>query len=369
MNYVAIMRISMLCYYSFKDINHSFMDISNKNLPVIPARYYLRMVDILQERQIPIFEAIQYAQLDVHQLNQLEDAKLSIEQVERLIEFCLKFPHNSDLAFELASVIKLSTHSLVGYVILTSQTAKQAIYLVAQYFKLIIPNFSLHIQEQQEHVVLNFEPVMSMNTLCLNFHLEAIAIAFYHNLLELLGVNLPNFHIYLSLEEPRHTAKYLKLNKAKFHFYCLPTAGIQIKIPISVLNLALPMADAFSLKIVEQRCQELLRQISTAGEIESWLRMMLRESYHVPTLQGCANLLNISSKTLQRHLKKHDADFHTIRMQVIIERAQHLLSNSNKTITDIADELGYSTSANFSRTFKKQVQLTPLEYRQRHRQT
>lgn len=46
-----------------------------------------------------------------------------------------------------------------------------------------------------------------------------------------------------------------------------------------------------------------------------------------------------------------------------IESANFMLADSNKTIADIARELGFSDSHNFSRTYKHFSGLTPSEYR------
>lgn len=53
-----------------------------------------------------------------------------------------------------------------------------------------------------------------------------------------------------------------------------------------------------------------------------------------------------------------------MRMQIIIERAKTALTETDKNITEIADELGYSTSANFIRAFKTEMQMTPTQYRE-----
>lgn len=336
----------------------------NKNIPFIPARYYLRLLDILAERGISLQDIWQISGLDLSAFLQLEDAKLSIQHIEKFIEFCLSYPQNYDLAFELGTVLKLSSHNIIGYGVMTSQTAEQAIQLVAQYFKLIIPSFRLTIKKQTPHLWLIFEPTIEMSRLTLHFHLEAITVAFYHNLVEILGAHTPLFHIYSSLAQPRHSLKYQKLHKAQLHFNHLSNPSIEFLLPLDILNTTLPMADEFSLRMVEQRCQEQLKQLSQSGEITAWVRMMLREAYQLPSLQDCARILNISTKTLQRYLKKQQADFHQLRMQVMLERATALLINSDKSITDIADELGYATSANFCRAFKQQMHLTPLSYRE-----
>lgn len=44
-----------------------------------------------------------------------------------------------------------------------------------------------------------------------------------------------------------------------------------------------------------------------------------------------------------------------------------LLENSDRSISSIAEALGYSTPEQFSVTFKRQYQLTPTEYRKRRK--
>lgn len=46
-----------------------------------------------------------------------------------------------------------------------------------------------------------------------------------------------------------------------------------------------------------------------------------------------------------------------------IEQANFLLTDTNKSISEIARELGFSDNHNFSRTYKKLTGLSPSEYR------
>ncbi|MCQ2498834.1 MAG: helix-turn-helix transcriptional regulator [Lachnospiraceae bacterium] len=46
-----------------------------------------------------------------------------------------------------------------------------------------------------------------------------------------------------------------------------------------------------------------------------------------------------------------------------IDKANFMLSDTNKSISDIATELSFSDSHNFARCYKKATGLTPSEYR------
>ncbi|MDH1916987.1 AraC family transcriptional regulator [Acinetobacter junii] len=337
-----------------------------QQIPVIPARYYLRLIEIL----------ISTNQCDNSVLNQFKDQLsqtefLSIQQIEQFIELGLSLPNTEDLAFQLGRNLKLSSHSLVGYALMTSPNLDHALKLIAQYFKLIMPSFKLSIQfsQAQQKVELLFEPILQMNKRCLIFHIEAIAVGFYYSLFELAGQQLQRYQIYLSIPEPAYSDRYIHLVKAQFNFNYTWFTGIRVVLDQQQLALPLPLADANSLKVVEQRCQEQIQKIYHQGEIVEWISTMLRQANQVPTLTECAKVLNISTKTLQRYLQQQGVEFNRLKQKISTERAIELLENTSFTITHIAYELGYSNPANFTRAFNKIMGCSPQDYRLAHTKT
>lgn len=57
--------------------------------------------------------------------------------------------------------------------------------------------------------------------------------------------------------------------------------------------------------------------------------------------------------------------FSCLLTQIRMERALRLLANTSLTVTDIGQQIGYSTPEHFIRTFKKTFHKTPNEYRKR----
>ena len=87
---------------------------------------------------------------------------------------------------------------------------------------------------------------------------------------------------------------------------------------------------------------------------------MLRESEdRRPTLDLLAGFMNISSRTLARHLEGEGTSFRNLSLGVRTERARRMLADGELSVTQVAYRLGYTDVASFVRSFRKQTGCTP----------
>lgn len=105
-----------------------------------------------------------------------------------------------------------------------------------------------------------------------------------------------------------------------------------------------------------------------ASEFEQMLKDYYKEDkqleYGIPTVQYCGEAMHMSPKYLSDLLRKetgrgtqnHIHDF-------IIERAKNQLLNSNKSVSEIAYDLGFEYPQYFSKMFKKKTSMSPNEFR------
>ncbi|BFM17572.1 hypothetical protein R50073_37550 [Maricurvus nonylphenolicus] len=85
------------------------------------------------------------------------------------------------------------------------------------------------------------------------------------------------------------------------------------------------------------------------------------------TAQEVANTLNIPLRTLQYRLKKHNTSYQAQYDKVREELAKHYLSQSELSVSAIAERLHFTDTAALSKFFKNRVGLTPSEYAKRVR--
>jgi AraC-like DNA-binding protein len=84
----------------------------------------------------------------------------------------------------------------------------------------------------------------------------------------------------------------------------------------------------------------------------------------LPSVKWCASQLNMSPNNFAEQIKK---DMHVTAQEYIknkmIAHAQVLLRQTNMTINEIAEELGFKYPNHFTRMFHSSTGYTPLKYR------
>ena len=84
----------------------------------------------------------------------------------------------------------------------------------------------------------------------------------------------------------------------------------------------------------------------------------------LPSLQYCAEQMHLSPNYFGDLVKRETGKSAQEYIQLaIMERVKELLAESNKTISEIAYELGFKYPHHLSRIFKKVIGITPNEYR------
>ena len=126
------------------------------------------------------------------------------------------------------------------------------------------------------------------------------------------------------------------------------------------------MADRGALRMAVARCDVLLKRVTRRG-IADWVMMMLRESDgSLPRLRDLSHVLHVTPRTLDRRLRRDGETFLELSKRVRSERACALLREGRLPVTQVAYQLGYRDSANFTRAFRRENGMTPSDYRRRY---
>jgi len=92
------------------------------------------------------------------------------------------------------------------------------------------------------------------------------------------------------------------------------------------------------------------------------------EEKGIPSIEQIADQLSVSQRYLSDTLKKETGKTSTEHLQLyLIGEAKNILLNPNKTISEVAYELGFEYPPYFSRLFKKKEGISPSAYREKYK--
>lgn len=333
--------------------------------PLVPARYFLLMADYFKAAGTSLGELARAADIDPDRFRET-DFGLTAQQIDCLLAEVLRLTGRSDFGFEWGRRLKLNSHDILGYAMLSCPTLDQLLRLCSRYYRLLTPMFRMSYQRTGSHAEIIYRPAVPMASETLNLIQEVIAVSTHLQCKSLLQNPASVYDIYMSMEPPPHAARYRELAPARVHFSASRLPEIRIAADTWSLDAALPMADVHAVRMAEERCRALLQKYSEQGNWTEWVVMMLNEAEDSqPALEELAGLLGISARTLDRYLKKEENSFRDLAIQVRSERARALLLGGKLPISQIAYRLGFTDVANFSRAFRRDNGVSPSDFRDR----
>lgn len=332
----------------------------------MPARYFVLLSDAMRQQGVDVDHLLRMAGIDAARFER-SNGQLLATEVAAFIAAAQQLTGRTDLGFELGRLIKMTSHDILGYGMLSCRNADQVMRLVTRHYHLMTETFTLKYHRTPQVGEAIYTPAIAMPLEMLHFYYDVLALAHQNQLELMFGQALPAYDIYLSMPEPRHGRRYLSLAPARFHFEEHALPGVRVVMGEDLLDMPLPLADSRVVQQVEERC-EALGNRPPAGDEGGWgqyVTMMLRQaSGELVTLEALAARLNMSVRTLDRQLKKENLQFRDLSQQVRLERACELLAAPGATVTQVAQALGFSDAANFSRAFRRTLGLSPSRYQQ-----
>ena len=111
---------------------------------------------------------------------------------------------------------------------------------------------------------------------------------------------------------------------------------------------------------------DLLEQFNQ--QLDNYFESGKLQEKGIPSIEQLADKMLVSQRYLSDTLKKETGKTTTEHLQLyLIDEAKNILLKPNKSISEVAYELGFEYPQYFSRLFKKKEGLSPTEYREKYK--
>lgn len=297
--------------------------------------------------------------------DQLEDTATRISMRQRLVVYqnLLDVCDDPSIFLQAGSQATVCSFGIWGYVLLSSSTFLDAVYVAFKYLKLTGALLRKTFDIEEDHAFFD-----AQDTLLLGPLLQPVIdfwFAFtYKTSMEISKGAFEIEELHLTFPEPEYKSSYEEIFKCPVNFSADKN---RMYFSRHSLELELPRANPLSFQICTDLCATMVREMKNiSGPAKEVRDLILLTPNYFPTFKDIAGQLFMTPRTLRRKL----ADQGTSYQQILNEARKHLaikfLRETNLSMDQIAERVGFSDARNFRHAFKKWTDSTPSSHRARH---
>ena len=278
---------------------------------------------------------------------------MSLQEVEPLLEV-LGVAHNPGLGIALGTMIPASAHGAMGYAVVSSQTIGLALETLARFTPMRNRLFSYECTRSLTETVLWIKPRMALGPYR-EFCEIGTAVSVFKMIQSVAGDAAASQMCFDACWAPAMDLGVpMKVRLAQ--------TVTALRVPTEIANLVSSTADAKLFASACRSCEEELRILD--GSMVQRLRTLMPDpKQRWPSLKEAAAQFAMSSRTLMRRLSAEGFTYQSLQDEVKSELACWYLSNTPLPMSGIAEKLGFVDDTNFSRSFRRWKNTTPLAYR------
>lgn len=287
-----------------------------------------------------------------------EDARLPIHDFVRLVDRARELTREQALGFYLGVEMRASAHGYVGLAAMTASTLGEALDLAQRFAVTRTDALSLHVERGATEAALVVEEHVDFGSAR-----DVVVFALLYGIWQignaLTGKKLEGSADF-QMREPPYFARFAHLApRVSFE-----QPRNRLLFDAQLLSLPLLMADPVAKRMAREQCERLLEELAASEDVAVRTRKLIaRSDGGVRSLEEVARMMHMSTRTLKRRLAEAGASFSELRDEEQKEAALRLLERDDMPIERIAEHLGYSDVANFTRAFRRWTAQTPAAYR------
>lgn len=293
------------------------------------------------------------------------DGWLPVATGAKMVHAALAMSADPLLYLKMSQLTFLSGYGIVGYLLESSPTLKDAIQALSRYERLITNIFSTRLEHQPGRVLWDFvcrydDPLMMRHMV--EFHIGC-------GYLFMLMVKEKRSKIVMAVHfqhAPPANIDYVEEYGKIFRcpvFFNQPESALILS--PQALSLPLRQVELGLRETIEAHADKKLNELeaptSLVTQAKAQLQMLLQVGN--PSRDALANKLGISSRHLGRQLQNEGSSYREILDQLRLEIAGKQLRESSKTLDEIAGLLCFRDGQSFNRWFRQMTGQTPGDYR------
>ncbi len=294
-----------------------------------------------------------------------KNSRISADKFTKVLDYCIHEIGSNDVSIRVAKQFHAGMFDVLGYAMMSSNTLQDALGRIAQYKRVVSNTSQLSVIESDSSLVFDMDiftyedngrQVLSRE---LTETFLVVIVQFSRNL---IGQLLVPKKVVFSYPKPHYDTQYLTDFFQCDLEYDKPTN--QIIFDLKQANIQLLGSNPLITQTHEKLLDEFLKRINK----DDLSHVVITKICDVlplgaPSQTDVAQQLNMSLRNLQRKLHDQGTSFKEILENTRKKLTLNYIAQKDLSLSEISYLVGFSSTSNFNRAFKRWTGKTPGEYR------
>lgn len=326
----------------------------------VSIRVVRGLLDAIAAAGVERFALLAHAGLDRTWLSN-DDARVSRTQVFQMCELALDLTGDPAFGLHWGEHTSDSTFTPLSHLIAHSANFGAGLQTLFDYHRLIADEAACELVQEGEHMTLRLGALRSLPARVRTFVVEMEAVGMCR-MMRMFGPEVRPQRVSFAYPAPQHRSEYARIFQGVERFEA-PYSCITFS--RSLLSAVPPHKDdevhTALRAIASRRVLRLTNRTPYALRLRE--QLVKQGPCMRPDMEHAAERLGLSVRSLRRRLKSEGETFHGIVNEAAAIIAKHLLEVGNKSIQEVAFEMGFSDTSGFHRAFKRWTGVTPRIFR------
>ncbi len=315
------------------------------------------LLRFIEQHDIPLNDILQGSMLNEQKLN---SERLAIKSYDQLLVNISRLTQREDIGFIAGQGLELQSFSLLGFLLSTCETGRDALVTMRRYYMLLsdTPAPEIFITKNEIKVLYHISPGCD---LAMRARSELIATGI-HSLGKAIGGKIYQpLRIGFKHSKPNYHAQLEAFFNVEIVYN---QAECWISFAADHVDQPLQYSNPSLYQVLQNQAENLLAGYQNLDSISAKVRHVLQQwpNQSAANKEAVAELLNTSPRTLTRRLQEEGTQFSHLLRDVRMEKAQAQLESHQVDMQELAHNLGFADRRGFERAFKQWSGRTPSAY-------
>jgi AraC-like DNA-binding protein len=288
-------------------------------------------------------------------------AYIPLEVYDRLQLQAMALTGDAALGLHMAEQVPLTSLSTFGHLLLNCESLQDALNVFNRYHALVSKCEPSQLHYHGDTAILTYDFPRShpeCNRLRADYGLCAVVQLAHLLTGDVVQPSLVEFEH----APPDYASEYQRIFRCRIAYRARHT---RIHVPTRFLQSRFGFANAELRRFLGSQAEALLRARESSS-LPDRIRILIKEQYRGqrPSLDVIAGSLQMSGRSLRRHLQHSGINFTSLLDEIQLEIANMLLREPSLSVKRIALQLGFDEPSSFSRAYKRWSGMSPAQFRE-----